>query len=64
MNRERRIAVNLAQSYIAAAFDNDVNYKKFLKRGIKHIRFLDRSFSETSSWDEARVKVARLRMEV
>lgn len=63
LNWERRIAVNSAQSYIAAAFNNDIDYKEFLQRGIKHIRRLDSSFSETSSWDEARVRVAELRLE-
>lgn len=64
MNWERRIAVNVAQSYIAAAFNNDVNYKEFLQKGVSCIRYLDKSFAANASWDEARVRVAELRMEV
>lgn len=64
LNWERRIEVNLAQSYMAAAFNNDVHYKEFLQRGINYIRYLDKSFAENASWDEARVRVAELRMEV
>lgn len=64
MNWERRIKVNLAQSYIAAAFNNNTNYNEFFQRGISYIRYLDRSFPVNSSWDEARVRVAELRMEV
>jgi len=64
LNWEKRIAVNLAQSYIAAAFNNDVNYKEFFQRGIGYIRYLDWSFPADSSWDKARVRVAELRMEV
>ena len=64
LNWEKRIAVNSAQSYIAAAFNNGTNYKEFLQKGISHIRYLDKSFAENASWDEARVRVAELRMEV
>lgn len=64
LNWERRIAVNLAQSYIAAAFNDDVNYEEFFQRGISYIRYLDKSFAENSSWDKARVRVAELRMKV
>ena len=64
MNWERRIKVNLAQSYIAAAFNNNTDYNEFFQKGISYIRYLDRSFSVNSSWDEARVRVAELRMEV
>ena len=64
LNWERKIAVNLAQSYIAAAFNNNANCKKFLQKGISYIRYLDRSFPKNSSWDEARLRVAELRMEV
>ena len=64
MNWERRIKVNLAQNYIAAAFNNNTNCNEFLQKGISYIRYLDRSFSANSSWDEARVRVAELRMEV
>ena len=64
MNWERRIAVNLAQSYIAAAFNNNTNYNEFFQKGISYIRYLDRSFSVNSSWNKARVRVAELRMEV
>jgi len=64
LNWERRIAVNSAQNYIAAAFNSGTIYKGFLQRGISYIRCLDRSFPENSSWDEARLRVAELRMEV
>ncbi len=64
LNWERRIFVNLAQCYIAAAFNSGSNRKEFLEKGIKYIRRLDISFPETSSWDEARVRGAELRMEV
>lgn len=64
MNWERIIAVNLAQCYITTAFNNDTNYENFLQMGISYIRYFDKSFAENSSWDEARVRVAKLRMEV
>jgi hypothetical protein len=64
MNWEKRRAVNVAQSYIAAAFNNDVNYKEFLQEGVSCIRYLDKSFAANASWNEARVRVAELRMEV
>lgn len=64
MNWERKIAVNLAQSYIATAINSDTNYQKWLQKGISYIRYLDKSFAENASWDEARVRVAELRMEV
>lgn len=61
---ERKIAVNLAQSYITSAYSEMQIDEKFLQRGIRYIKYLDASFPEDSSWDEARVKVAHLRMEV
>ena len=64
LNWERRIFVNLAQCYIAAAFNSGSNFKEFLDKGMKYIRRIDSSFPEISSWDEARVRVAELRMEV
>jgi len=64
MNWEKRIAVNLAQCYIAAAYDKEQIDKNLLRRGIKYIKYLDASFPVGSSWDNARVRVAQLRMEV
>jgi len=64
MTWERKIAVNLAQSYITSAYIEKQIDEKFLQRGIRHIKYLDASFPEDSSWDEARVKIAQLRMEV
>jgi len=64
LNWERKIFVNLAQCYIAAAFNSGSNCKEFLQKGMEYIRCLDSSFPEISSWDDARMRVAELRMEV
>jgi hypothetical protein len=64
LNFEKRLTVYLAQTYIAASFNQETNYLKLYNRGIRYMRRLDKSFSENASWDEARVAVARLRMEV
>jgi len=60
MNWEKRIRIRLAQSYIAAAYNNDAEYT--LRKGISFIRCFDRSFPQDASWDEARVRIAELRM--
>jgi len=57
---EKNINLKLAQAFIAFAYN-----KKdliFLKQGINYLRKLDNSFPAKSSWDEARVKIANLRL--
>ena len=63
LDREKKIAVNIAQAYIAAAYRKK-DRRKFLKRGLKFMRFIDKSLPAYLSWDEARVLVAKMRMEV
>lgn len=63
LNWEKKVVVNLAQVFIVDAYNNDDNFKTYLAKGIKYIRQIDRSFSKFASWDEARIKVAQLRME-
>ncbi len=58
------LSVNIAQSYIMCAkVDNKIN-QEFLHRGISYIRRLDPTFRKSSNWDDAREKVAQLRMEI
>lgn len=64
LNWERKIIVNLAQTYVATAYNDKANYEDYLQQAIKYIRILDKSFSENSSWNEARVRIAQLRLEI
>ena len=57
---EKSINLKLAQAFIAFAYNK--NDLLFLVRGIHFIRKMDNSFSAKSSWDEARVKIANLRL--
>lgn len=61
---ERRIDVNLAQSYIVAAWNPDAIDKNMLSRGIALLCRADGRVPQQMTWDEARLEAARLRMEV
>jgi len=60
---ERRMAVNLAQLYVAAAFSHGQILRRYLNKGLDYARSLDESTGDSDSWDDARVRVAELRME-
>jgi hypothetical protein len=59
-DRENSISLKVAQSYIACA--HSANYNDYMQRGIKAIKKIDPNFSEDSTWDEARLKIASLRL--
>lgn len=62
--RDRVMAINLAQAFIATAYENGIINRYLLYKGNKWMRCVDKDVSLKLSWDEARVKVARMRMEV
>ena len=57
---EKNISLKLAQAFIAFAYNK--NEVRFLMQGIHYIKKMDHSFSEISSWDEARCKIASMRL--
>jgi len=64
LKRERKVAVNMAQMFVAATYRNGNVNPPLLARGLNYMKKLDNSISNNLSWDEARIKVAQLRMEV
>jgi hypothetical protein len=61
--RKRKILVNLAQLYIAAAFQAERRRDR-LQRGSDLLRQLSGDVAGKLTWDEARWTAARLRMEI
>jgi len=62
--RDRITPINLAQAYIASAYENGKINRSLLHKGGKWTRVIDKSIPKEMSWDSARLKVAHLRMEV
>lgn len=62
--RDRVLAVNLAQAFIAKAYENAAIDKNLLYKGNKWMRCIGKDVPLKLSWNEARVKVACMRMEV
>lgn len=60
---ERRWAISLAQSYLAAAWEPDDINQRYLSRAIKLLRQVDPKLDKKLTWDQARLMAARLRME-
>ena len=63
LRRERILAVNMAQMFIAAAYGTSGINNEYFQQGLRYIRKLDPRVSMNISWDDARVRVAHLRME-
>lgn len=61
---ERKLAIMLAQSYIAAAWTPSAINEPVLNRGVELLGRVDGSLGTGLTWNQARVEVARLRMEV
>lgn len=61
---ERKLAVMLAQSYIVAAWGHDVTGGSYLRRGVQLLRQVNSDLREGVTWDEARLEVARMRLEL
>jgi len=59
---EQRIRMQLAQSYIAAAYGETDPSSGELRRGIALLRALDPSLPARLDWDTARVTAARMRL--
>ncbi len=57
---ERKIAINLAQSYIVSAFGQTNN--NYLAKGIKYLQYCVPSFPSSSSWDDTRIKISQIRL--
>ena len=64
LRAERTISVQLAQSYVAAAWAPDRINKKLLQQAVALLRRVDDRLSTGLTWDQARLEAARLRMEV
>ena len=64
LRRERKLAVNMAQMFIAAAYSTSGINNEYFQQGLRYIKKLDPRVSMNISWDDARVRVAQLRMEV
>ncbi|GAX62920.1 NADH:flavin oxidoreductase [Candidatus Scalindua japonica] len=60
---ERQISIQIAQCYIAAAWNPENIIIKNLNRGIALLRTVDPQLSTEMNWDEARLQAVRLRME-
>ena len=61
---ERVLRINIAQAYIAAAYGQAACKTHDLQYGVELMRSVDPSVPMNLSWDEARVRVAKLRMVV
>ena len=62
--KKRQLSVNIAQLYIACAYREKNIDKNYLNIGNNLIKKLNKNISTELTWDEARVEIARLRMEV
>jgi len=58
---ERQIKIELSQLYLFAAYNNDGINQKYLSKGIKILRKLDKNININSSWDKARLIIANIR---
>ncbi len=61
---EHRLAVRLAQVYLATAYGAEAIDSTLLTRGIELMRRVRPALSPGMNWDQARLAVAQLRMEV
>lgn len=64
MLTENRLRVQLAQSYIAAAYWKEDGQQTHLRRGISLLRAIDTKVPEQMDWNQARVAAARLRLAI
>jgi hypothetical protein len=62
MLTENRLRVQLAQSYIAAAYEEGEGRERHLRRGASLLRAIDAEVPAEMDWNEARVTAARLRL--
>jgi len=62
--KDHLLAIKLAQAYVAAAYESGGINKYLLQKGIKWMKCIDKTIPLNLTWDNARVKVARMRMEV
>jgi len=59
--RDPALAINLAQAYVAAAYENEEINRKLLRKGITWMRSIDKTISNALLWDEARIITAKMR---
>ncbi len=64
LSNENRIAVQIAQVYIATAYESGEINAPLLNRGIKLMRQVRSTVPRDLTWNQARVAVAKMRMEV
>jgi hypothetical protein len=64
LKKTRQLLVNIAQIYIVCAYIEKKIDKDYLTKGISLIQKLNKNISSELTWDEARVEVAKLRIEV
>ncbi len=59
---ERKITINLAQVYVASAYeDNNIN-NRLLKKGLELMRLVNKTLPEKMTWDDARVRISQIRV--
>jgi len=61
---EKRLDIQLAQSYLVAAYGDDARSEPRLARATRLLRSLDHALPAALSWNDARVAAAKLRMEL
>jgi len=60
--REKQIAMNIAQLYIATSYNYGNTNSLYLKKGINSLKRINKTIPNNLTWDEARCMVAEMRL--